>query len=87
MFPGRFDGSSIKSFVFIQSSNPPFRRAGEVMLYFQVLFDKAKQLDRDVLLVVSGWDGLTTNQGAFQRLFSTSTGEGLCSSADYIRGS
>jgi hypothetical protein len=39
------------------------------MLYFQVLFDKAKQLDRDVLLVVSGWDGLTTNQGAFQRLF------------------
>lgn len=39
------------------------------MKYFTDLFSQAQQHDRDILLVVSGWDGLTTNQGAFQKLF------------------
>jgi hypothetical protein len=40
------------------------------MRYFTDLFKRAQQQDRDILLVVSGWDGLTSNQGAFQKLFA-----------------
>lgn len=39
------------------------------MAYFNNLFNWAEQQDRHILLVVSGCDGLTTNQGAFQKLF------------------
>ncbi|KAJ5174194.1 uncharacterized protein N7482_000071 [Penicillium canariense] len=39
------------------------------MSFFYGLFTRAQQQDRDILLIVSGWDGLTTNQGAFQKLF------------------
>ncbi|OKP12664.1 hypothetical protein PENSUB_1757 [Penicillium subrubescens] len=60
----------VETFVFILQSNSPFRPAGEVILYFTDLFKEAQQQDRDILLVVRGWDGLTTNQGAFQKLFA-----------------
>jgi hypothetical protein len=69
MFPDQFNGCPVGSFVFILQSNSPFRPGGEVMKYFTDLFSQAQQHDRDILLVVSGWDGLTTNQGAFQKLF------------------
>lgn len=69
LFPGVFDSSSVETFVFVQSSNSPFRPAGDAIRYFDGLFCRAKQQDRDILLVVSGWDGLITNQGAFMKLF------------------
>lgn len=40
------------------------------MTYFTDLFNRAEKQYQDILLVVSGWDGLTTNQGAFQKLFA-----------------
>jgi hypothetical protein len=36
---------------------------------FGLLFTQALEQDCEILLVVAGWDGLTTHQGTFQRLF------------------
>jgi hypothetical protein len=66
-FPGRFDGNSLEQFV--QASKSPFQPGGDVMTYFRALFTCAEQQDRDIRLIMSGWNSFTMNQGAFQELF------------------
>lgn len=39
------------------------------MTYFRALFTCAEQQDRDIRLIMSGWNSFTMNQGAFQELF------------------
>ena len=66
---GTFGSEAPRKFVFVHRSNLPFSPAGDVNLFFKGLFNEARDSGRDVLLVIAGWDGLTTHEGSFLNLF------------------
>ncbi|OQE23298.1 hypothetical protein PENFLA_c011G07046 [Penicillium flavigenum] len=53
-----------------QSSNTPLRPTGEVSSFFASLRNEVEEYEGELLIVVNGWDGLTTDRMSFYNLFS-----------------
>ncbi|KAF7521099.1 hypothetical protein PCG10_008503 [Penicillium crustosum] len=72
---GSLDSRSVDYIPFIQSSNRPLPLGGEVMTKLSAVFQKARaNAGCGVILVISGWDGLTTNDGSLAILYLKSEG-------------
>lgn len=61
----------IEFFTFKHSSHKPFQPAGDVLPYFKEIRSKVEPYyDGRLILVINGWDGLTTDYASFLTLFS-----------------
>ncbi|KAJ5612830.1 hypothetical protein N7510_006024 [Penicillium lagena] len=52
------------------SSNAPFPHRGETSNLFASLRDDVEKYDGRLIVVINGWDGLTTDRHSFVKLFS-----------------
>ncbi|CAP93892.1 hypothetical protein PCH_Pc16g12220 [Penicillium rubens Wisconsin 54-1255] len=62
--------SECRFLTFVQSSNTPLRPTGEVSSFFASLRNEVEEYEGELLIVVNGWDGLTTDRMSFYNLFS-----------------
>lgn len=69
------DSRSVDFIPIIQGSNQLLRPSSEVMTKLSAVFQKARaNAGCSVILVISGWDGLTTNDGSLATLYLKSEG-------------
>jgi hypothetical protein len=67
---GQLDPNLVSFWVFIQSSNRSFSGHGETVATIRKVLEQGKSEKRPVVLVVNGWDGLSTNPVALANLFA-----------------
>ncbi|KAJ5875672.1 uncharacterized protein N7473_013019 [Penicillium subrubescens] len=60
---------------FIQRSNLPLPSSGHVIRTLDEAIAKVKAGGGKLLVVINGWDGLTTNVGSFNRLFNADSAQ------------
>lgn len=62
--------SDCRFFTFVHHSNRPLRPIGEVSMYFAQLRTELEMCNGRLVVILNGWDGLSTNNLSFVRLFS-----------------
>ncbi|CEL10005.1 hypothetical protein ASPCAL13132 [Aspergillus calidoustus] len=65
---GLLDPDLVFFWVFIQSSNRPFSGQGETRTTIRKILERGKSENRPVVLVINGWDGLSTSPVALTNL-------------------
>lgn len=63
---------------FIAPSNHPLYPSGETSIFLKSLLSEGRRLNHEVVFVVSGWDGLTTNLLTFVHLFEECVRDPAC---------
>ncbi|KAF9883836.1 hypothetical protein FE257_002726 [Aspergillus nanangensis] len=60
-----------RHYTFVHQSNEPFARTGETSKYFANLRAEVEKYDGKLVVVINGWDGLTTDRHSVVKLFSS----------------
>jgi hypothetical protein len=71
---GSLDSRSVGFIPFVQSSNRQLPTDGEVLTKLSVVFQNARDAGCGVIMVISGWDGLTTHDMSMAKISEVAQG-------------